>query len=528
MSSGVPGQNHDVIVVGGGVNGLVAATLLAQARRRVLLVEAQDRLGGMCRTGEITAGFRVSTIAHLVGPLDAAVTKSLRLSRLGLQFTARQAGMVALSPDGRHIILGEDLRHTAQSLQVHDVADARGWAAYETRMRKAAQQLHGWTQQAAALPAPGDAGKTALFPGRARASLPFDAEMAQQLELSIADLVTSHFRTPLLQAALSFDAILGNSLPPTAGGTALLPVLKRALDPQPAGGLVHPQGGAGALVGALQKAGEAAGLKTRTGARAAAWLFEAGRIAGVQLENGECVYAPYIVSSLSPQVTYLQMGAARDLPLGFKRRLRGVRSAGCVAKVNLALGGLPAFKGLDKRHLKDRLLVCKSLEELERSYAAHEQGRLSSVIALDATLPSTHDASLARAGTHVMSVNATYVPGEVDAPTGDAARADLVALVVTRLREFAPDLPDLVVAAEVLLPSDLAELGGGAGAHWHGADLSLDQLGVLRPALLASGQATPVPGLFLCGAATHPCGGVTGTNGRLAAEAVLAAMAEGG
>lgn len=526
MPEAVPGQDYDVIVIGGGVNGLICAVLLAQARKRVIVVEAQDRLGGMCRTDEIAPGFRVSTIAHLVGPLDADVMKSLRLAKLGLQFSARQAGAVALAPDGRHIILGEDLRHTAQSLLAHDAADAKAWPAHATGLRRAAQQLHAWTQQAA-VPAQGnETGRASLLGGRPRQPGP-DAQVAAQLDLSIGEWLDRSFSTPLLKGAIAFDALIGNALSPSAAGTALLAILRRAFEPNNATGLVHPAGGAGALVSVLQKAAEAAGVRIRLGARAEQFLFEGGRIAGVNLANADAVYAPHVVSSLSPVQTYLRMGAERDLPLGFKKQLQGYRMEGAVAKVNFALNGLPTIKNLDKRHLKDRLLVCLSMNELARAHAAFEQGQVSSELALEVTIPSVHDASLARVGCHVMSVNATYVPAQFGAADREQARTGLVSAVLNRLRQFAPDLPDLIAAVDVYLPVDLAQIGGGAGCHWHGGDLSADQLGVLRPAYWAGAPLPVVPGLHLCGAGTHPGGGVTGTGGRLAAEAVLRSMQGG-
>jgi phytoene dehydrogenase-like protein len=310
------------------------------------------------------------------------------------------------------------------------------------------------------------------------------------------------------------------------GGTAFLAVLKRAMDVQNGGGLSHPQGGAGGLVAVLAKAAEAAGVKTRLNARAVHFLFDGGRLAGVELANGEAIYAPHVVSSLDARHTLLKMGAERDLPLGFKRRLHGFRSQGSVAKVNLALSALPNFKGLDRRFLKDRLLVCPSLDYLETSFAACGQGAFASDLAMEITVPTFHDATLARPGHHVMSINVMYVPRTLASGSWENAKGDLLTMIASKLRQFAPELPDQVEGAQVFTPDVLEAMGGGAGNHWHGGDLSMDQLGIFRPIAGASRTATPVPGLYLCGAGTHPCGGATGTNGRIAAEAVLAQLGQ--
>lgn len=526
MRSAAPGQDFDAIVIGGGVNGLVCATLLAQAKKRVVLVEARERLGGMCQTVEIAPGYRVSSVSHLVGPIDMDVMKGLRLVKQGLQFSAKQIGAVALSADGHHLILGDDLRHTAQSLGPHSAVDAKNWAPFETRIKRAAQQIQSWLHQP--LPGPSDGVQKAGFFGAKSTSRPsalFDAELALRLDRSLSELLDHEFTSPLLKAAVAFDAILGNSLSPSMEGTAFLAVMKRAMDMPNSGGISHPQGGAGGFISALSKAAEVAGLKIRLNAAAKQFLLDNGKIAGVELDNGEAIYAPAIVSSLDAKHTLLKMGVERDLPLGMKRRLYGYRNEGSVAKVNLALNGVPSFKGLDKKYLRERLLICSTIEKLETSFAAYEQGAFSAELAMEVVIPTIHDPSLAKPGHHVLSANVTYVPRVLSAGSWEAAKAELVSRVAAQLRQYAPDLPDQVVAADVFTPADLAELGGGAGNHWHGGDLSLDQFGVLRPAVGASRNSTPVPGLYLCGAGTHPCGGASGTNGKIAAEVVLAHMA---
>ncbi len=514
-------SQNDVIVIGAGVNGLICAALLAQGRRRVTVVEAEAHAGGACKTIELVAGHRVSGLAHLIGPLDAQVMKSLRLHRFGLTLSAKQISTVALSPDGRHIPLGGDLRQTAQALGAHSQADAKAWSHYDGRLRKAAQQIERWVQGVPGGSA--EQAKAGLFGGRAgQKNGALDAEVQSFLDASIAEVLDAEFETPLLKGALAFDAVLGNALPPRARGTALLAAMRRAIHADTTEGLVHPQGGAGAFTSALLKAAEGAGVRVRLNARVRHLLFDNGRVAGVELQTGEAMHATTVVSSLDPKTTLLQFGAERHLPLAMKRRLRGFRVEGCTAKVNLALAGLPSFKGIDKKLLKERLILCSGIDQLERSFAAYEQGTFSADPVMEITIPSTHDTTLS-AGQHVLSAHVFYVPKNLSSGSWEQAKANLMSCVGAVLRQYAPELPDMILAADVFVPRDIEAMAGTVGGHWHGGDLSLDQLGLLRPAVGLSRHETPVPGLFLCGAGTHPMGGITGINARNAASAVLGA-----
>jgi phytoene dehydrogenase-like protein len=231
-----------------------------------------------------------------------------------------------------------------------------------------------------------------------------------------------------------------------------------------------------------------------------------------------------VVSSLDPKTTLLNMGAARYLPIGTKRALGGYRMEGCTAKVNLALSGLPSFKGIDKKLLRERLIVCTGVDQLEQAFAAYEQGMFPSEPAMEITIPSTHDSTLSH-GQHVLSAHVLYVPKTLSQGSWEKGKTELMSRVGGVLRQYSPELPDMILAADVFTPGDMETMAGVASGHWHGGDLSLDQLGALRPLAGMSRYETPVAGLFLCGAGTHPCGGVTGINGRNASQAVLAAGA---
>jgi phytoene dehydrogenase-like protein len=524
VANGAP-ADFDAIVIGAGINGLVCATLLAQAKRRVVIVEARDRPGGVCMTAEVIDGFRVSSLAHLTGPFDAGVAKLLKLQKFGLTWSETAMPTIALSPDARHLVLGRDARATSQTIAVHSAADAQAWSNFDQRMSKTTKALSRWMRSAPGPARPQAKGRGGFFaaPPSAKAE-GLDRATAVLLDLSIADFLDQHFESPALKGALAFDAVLGSGLGPRSPGTAFSYAMRRALDDGTGDGFAHPQGGLGAFAAALLKGAEAAGARTRLKARVTRILIENSRTMGVELEGGEIVYAPSVVSSLDPKTTLLSLGGPRHLPFGLKRRLKGLHVEGVTAKVNLALKGLPAFKGLQREDLRGRMIVCPSVDYLDRAFAAAGQGTFSPEPAMEITIPTLHDSLLAPINEHVLSAHVLYAPHKLAGASWDQAKNDLVQRVIAVLQNYAPDLSSRILAGDVFSPPDIEKISGASGGHWHGGDLTLDRLGPLRPAAGVARYETPVPGLYLCGSGTHPCGGVTGINGRNAAEAVLATV----
>lgn len=518
-----PPSEFDALVIGAGVNGLVCASLLAQAKKRVVVVEARDKPGGVCMTGEVIDGFRVSSFAHLTGPFDAALAKALKLQKVGLTWSATALPTVALSPESRHIVFGRESRATIQSIAVHSAADAQAWPAFDQRMAKAAKVLSRWMRGPPGGLRTQSKGRGGLFAGAGGGKVEeLDRAVAMQLDQSISDLLDQSFESPALKGALAFDAVVGSGLGPRSPGTALSYAMRRGVA-EDSDGFAHPDGGMGAFATALTKAADAAGVRTRLKSRVKRILFENGRARGVELEGGEIIYASTVISSLDPQTTLLKLGGPRHLPFGLKRRLKGLHVQGMTAKVNLALKGLPAFKGLQRDDLRARLLICPSPEYLDRGYAAAGQGAFSPEPAMEVTIPTLHDSSLAPINEHVLSAHVLYAPYDLASGSWKEARNELVQRVIAVLSNYAPDLSSRILAGDVFAPADIEKVSGALGGHWHGGDLTLDRLGPLRPAAGVARYETPVPGLYLCGSGTHPCGGVTGINGRNAAEVVIAA-----
>jgi phytoene dehydrogenase-like protein len=334
-----------------------------------------------------------------------------------------------------------------------------------------------------------------------------------------ADFADEWFETDLLRAAVVAPGLSGTMLGPRSAGSTLVLLWREALPPRDAG-IGAARGGPGALTAAMAAAARAEGAEIRTGARVERIVVHDGRVTGLVADGREWP-APRVVSAIDPKTTFLRLVDPLALPPSFMSGIHHYRARGTLAKVNLALAAMPAFRGVAPDGLAGRIHVGPGLDYLEQAFDAAKYGEVSSDPWLDVRLPSVADASLAPPGAHVASIYVHYAPCALRQGTWDAgAREALLASVLATIERYARGFRQIVVAAQVLTPADLERDYGYWGGHVYHGELALDQLFTMRPLLGHARYRTPVEGLWLCGAGTHPGGFMSGTNGRLAATAL--------
>ena len=514
-------ERRPIVIIGAGHNGLVCAAYLARAGRKVLVLEANDTVGGAAVTREFAPGYKVSAVAHLLHLLDPAIAKELELARHGLSYSKAALSTVALSTQGTPLIIeGNELRGGDIS-----PADRTAFGLYHARMQKfsafIARQharvpprlaFRSWRE---ALPA------ATLGLDLRRLGQRDMREFLRVASMNIYDVLEDTFENPLLKGALALDGVLGAKLGPRSGNSLYGALYRHSGRAEgQVGALALPRGGMGAVTEALAAAARAAGAEIRCGSTVKKLIVTDGKVKGVRVAQGSDLWADCVISNADPRTTLLQLLGARHLEAEFARRVQHLRTVGNAAKLHLALSGLPEFRGLEASRRGERLLIAPDLEYIERAFNPAKYGEYSSHPVLEITLPSFHDQSLAPAGEHVLSAIVQYAPYDLKGGWG-AGKANFLASVMTVLEQHAPGIGKLVRHSELLTPEDLERQFHMVGGHWHHGELALDQFMMLRPVPGAAQYAMPVEGLYLCGAGCHPGGGVMGSAGRNAARVVL-------
>ena len=516
-----------VIVVGGGHNGLTTAFYLARAGLKPLVLERRPMVGGGAITGEIAPGFRCPTLAHAIGPLRPSVVRDMRLESRGVEFIAPDPRLVSLAPDGRALAFSTDVARTAEAIRVFSDADAAKYPEFcgvLERLGAFLGELLETTPPSLDGPAVGELWELLKTGRRFRALGRIDSfRLLRWMPMAAADLVAEWFSSDLLQAAVAARGIFGVAQGPWSAGTGATLLLNAAVDPAPGGSSVMVKGGPGALTRAMADAATEAGAEIRTGVSVDRIVVRDGRTAGVVLDDGREISARAVISNADPKRTLLGMVDPIELDPSFLVRIRNYRCPGTSAKVNLALSALPAFTGVSNpSDLRGRVQIAPGIDYLERAFDASKYGEMSSDPYLDVTLPTLHDSSLAPAGAHVMSVYVQFAPYRLaGGRSWSDAAADLGQNVIGTLSRYAPGIERLIVHQQVITPSDLESTYGLTGGHILHGEPSLDQLFTMRPVLGCARYRTPIAGLYLCGAGTHPGGGITAGSGQNASREIL-------
>lgn len=507
-------ERYDAIIVGAGHNGLVCASLLAKAGKKVLVLEANERVGGAAVTREFADGCSVSACAHLLYQLQPQVQREL-----GLEFerASERMSTIALSRDGSHVrYVGDEVSGTSDQ-------DAASFRDFHRRMTRFADLLEPYLNKTPPRLSR-DASATDML---TLAQFGFDVrrlgrenmqEFLRLIGMNIFDELAERFESDLLKGALSLDAVLGTHLGPRSPNTILTYLYRLAGSH---GAISLPAGGMSTVSEALAKSARDNGATIRTGMPVKKIVIENGRAAGVETDKGEQFSSWLVVSNADPKSTILCLVSARNVETGFTRRVHNIRMRGNAAKLHLALDGLPTIKGVDEHEYGERFVIAPDENYVERAFNAAKYGESSPGPVFEITFPSFRDTSLAPAGKHVMSAIVQYAPYRLAKGWSDAARQEFFDVAIGALGEFMPDVKQRISAAETLTPADIEREFKITGGHWHHGELTLDQFLFTRPVGGAQQYAMPLDGLYLCGAGAHPGGGVSGAAGRNAARMIL-------
>ena len=489
-------MKYDVIIIGAGHNGLVTAAYLAKSGLKTLVLERREVVGGGAE------------LDHATGPFSAQVAADLNLK---LEFITPKARVLALSDDGRSLcIYNDDVDSTVKEIEKFSAPDAKTYPAFVesfARIGRVLAPLLSMTPPSIDQPAKGDVwqlGKVGL--AFRKLGKKDEYRLLRWGPMAVADLVSEWFETELLRATVAARGIHGAFAGPWSAGTSLGLLWQAALDGSAIGPSTTVNGGIAALAKALGEAATRAGAEVRTAAEVA--RIEDGKVI---LRSGETIEARAVVSNADPRTTFLKLVDPVELDPNFLSKLRNYRAPGTVAKINLTLSRWPEFRGVDDpEKLSGRIHIGPEIDYLERAFDASKYGEFSPAPYLDIAMPSAN----------AMSIHFQFAPYKLRAGDWDSRGEEFANVVIDRLSAYAPNLRDVIDEAEVITPRDLEETYGLSGGHIHHGEQTIDQTFTFRPLIGWAQYRTPLKRLYLCGAGTHPGGGLTGLPGANAAREI--------
>jgi phytoene dehydrogenase-like protein len=521
-------QHYDVIVIGGGHNGLTNAAYLAKAGKKVVVLERRHVLGGAAVTEEIIPGFLFSECSYVVSLLRPEIIRDLDLPRHGLEILPLD-GTFSPMLNGDYLWRMNDHGRTVREIRRHSRVDAEAYEEFSKMMTPMCRFVKPILSMIPPDPTtlrPKDLRQLHFLMQRFR-DLSSDERytLIQLMTMSAADFLDQWFETDVLKATMSASGIIGTFLGIRSPGTAyvLLHHYMGEID-----GAFRSwgfsRGGTGAISNAIAAAAREAGVEIRTKASVSKIIVKDGRSCGVALQSGEELTANVVSSSVDPHLTFEKFLDASELPGDFLEDVKRYKFRGSSGKVNLALDGLPEFKCLpgDGAHLRGALSISPSVEYMERAYDDAKYGNFSRRPYIDMVIPSLTDPSVAPPGKHVMSCFVQYAPYKLAQGTWDDAKREAFGdNVIDTISEHIPNIKKLIVGRQVLTPLDLEREFGLTQGNIFQGELSLEQLFFLRPVPGWAYYKTPIENLYMCGSATHPGGGIMAAPGRIASTVIL-------
>ncbi len=528
------------MVIGAGHNGLATALRLARAGWRVAVVERRATVGGCATTEELWPGFRISTAAYVLSLFPRWLIEKFRLRQFGLEVLPRDPASITPLPDGRVLLLGHDPARNQQQVARFSPHDAEQLPRYEALLEQVARGLEPLLEQVAPDPLPLPPSWRRRGWGKRLRDLgtlhtlwqalgelgPLVPQAVRLLAGTALPFLQQFFHSEVLLATLATDAVIGSCTPADAPGSAYV-LLHHVMGT--AGGARgrwgYVRGGMGGLSQALARAAQARGVRVLLESPARRILVERGRCCGVELADGTVLAAPVVASSLDPNWTFLRLLEKDLLPEKFRQAVQAIDYRSASAKINVALSRLPRLEALAR--LKDPLPpagtihLCPDVEYLLRANEGCPRGQMSREPVLEITIPSVVDDTLAPRDAHVMNIFVQYAPYELAGGWTPEAKEELWQRCLGVLNRYFPDFEQAVLHRQVLSPADLEQTFGLTGGNIFQGAMTPEQLFFLRPVPGWADHRTPVPGLYLCGAAAHPGGGVLGLCGYNAAGEIL-------
>jgi phytoene dehydrogenase-like protein len=533
-------QMYDCVVIGAGHNGLVTAAYLAKQGKRVCVLERRDILGGCTITEELWPGYKVSTASYVISLFLPEITRELRLAQYGLKILPRDPSSFTPLLEGRSLLLGHDQRRNQDEIAKFSRPDAEAYPRYEALLEKVAKVLDPLLNR----PAPNPLPLPKAWRKQGMASRLRDASQLWDMYQTLGELgddlpdafelltgaarpiLERWFEAEVLRATLATDAVIGAFASISSPGTAYV-LLHHVMGH--AGGARgrwgYLEGGMGSLATALAGACSDLGVTIIREAEVSKILVDKGRASGVLLTDHRIIEAPVVASSADAHWTFERFIDAEHLPESFRRQVAKIDYSSASAKINFALSEPPHFSccpqdGLGLHH-RGTMHISPTLDYIERAFDDAKYGKPSTEPVLEMTMPSSIDPTVAPEGKHVMSMFVQFAPYKLANGSWDDIKDDFGKTCIDLLARYAPNVPDAIEHYQVVSPLDLERTFRLTGGNIMQGAMHFHQLFFMRPVAGWADHRSPVRGVYLCGAASHPGGGVMGACGRNAAKVIL-------